>query len=235
MRRSTTPIATNFTGVPHSSHQRYHRPVAAHRHPLCCWLLRTGGSRLGLLVLYLQHPLPSCQRMTACCRRMHDHPQHPLQMLHDAAKRQFAPQAHQRLCACGNRCPSGTCNSLSRGKKPTSTLWAGHIRAFYFYLLASLCLPAASRPSACLEGLTALLAHQSLTDFTAGCRTRLRRLLDRLGHADNSSAHRPLAQSGPASLSDVLLSTAPRRQRLPPPALSSSVATLLPSSWALSS
>jgi hypothetical protein len=81
-------------------------------------------------------------------------------------------------CACGNRCPSGTCNSLSRGEKPASTLRATDIRAFHLHLLPPMCLPPPFRSSACLQRLTTLLAHQSLAGFTLGCRTRLRCLFD---------------------------------------------------------
>jgi len=39
-------------------------------------------------------------------------------------------------------------------------------------------LPPPFRSSARLQGLTTLLAYQSLADFTLGCYTGLRRLLD---------------------------------------------------------
>ncbi len=91
------------------------------------------------------------------------------------------PKRTSVSCACGNRCPSGTCSCLSRGKKPASTLWTGHIRAFHFHLLPSVRLPLPSRPSPRLQGLPTLLAHQSLASFTLGGGTGLRRLLDQLG------------------------------------------------------
>src|SRR6266446_1395372 len=91
------------------------------------------------------------------------------------------PKLTRVRCACGNRCPSGTCNSLSRGEKPASTLRAGHIGAFHFDLLPSLRLPPPSRSSACLQRLSTLLTHQSLAGFTLGCCTCLCCLLDHPG------------------------------------------------------
>src|SRR5437016_5514551 len=81
-------------------------------------------------------------------------------------------------CACGNRCPSGTSNSLSRGKKPASTLQAGHIRAFHFDLLPSMRLPPSFRSSAGLQRLSTVLTYQSLAGFTLGCSTGLCCLFD---------------------------------------------------------
>jgi hypothetical protein len=39
LRCSTAPMATTTRVGPHSSHQRHHGPIAAHRHPLRCLLL----------------------------------------------------------------------------------------------------------------------------------------------------------------------------------------------------
>src|SRR6266702_6392250 len=81
-------------------------------------------------------------------------------------------------CACGNRCPSGTSNSLSRGKKPAPTLRAGHIGAFHFDLLPPVRLPPPSRSSAGLQRLSTLLTHQFLAGFTLGGGTGLGCLFD---------------------------------------------------------
>ena len=112
---------------------------------------------------------------------MHDHSQHPREMLNDPPKWQFAPQAHQCLRRMRQQMPIGHLQFLIQGKKPASTVRAGHRRTFHFHLLTSLRLPPPSRPSACLQSLTTLLAHQSLAGLPVGCGTRLRRLFDQLG------------------------------------------------------
>src|SRR5262245_7779627 len=74
-------------------------------------------------------------------------------------------------CACGNRYPSGTCNSLSKGKNPPPHCGqVTHVRS------TSTCWPPASRPSARLQYLTALLAYEPRVDFTGGYGTHLHSL-----------------------------------------------------------
>jgi hypothetical protein len=79
---------------------------------------------------------------------MHDHSQNPLQMLGYPPKRQFAPQAYQRLLRMRQQMPIRHLQFLIQGKKPASTLRATDIGAFHLDLLPSLRLPPPFRSSA---------------------------------------------------------------------------------------
>src|SRR6266702_622765 len=179
-RRSTAPMATNFTSAhtPPTNGTMAPSLLMAMRSEAFSSGQAAKGCACSFWICRIRCPTASvCRRVVEACTTT------PNILSRCSATRpngNSLPKLTSASCACGNRCPSGTCNSLSRGKKPASAVWAGHIRAFHLHLLTSLCLPPPSRPSACLERLTTLLAHQSLAGFTAGCRTHLCRLFDQL-------------------------------------------------------
>src|SRR5260370_7889401 len=178
LRRSTAPMATNFTSAPPP-------PPNGTIAPSLLIAMRAGGCSSGQAAsgcaCWFCTSRTRCPAASVCRRAVDACTTTPRILARCSATRpngSSLPKRTSASCACGNRCPSGTCNSLSRGKKPASTLRAGHIRAFHLYLLTALGLPPPSRSSACLQRLTTLLAHHSLPAFTVACHTRVRPLLD---------------------------------------------------------
>ena len=211
LRRSTAPIATNFTSAhtPPTNGTMAPSLLIAIRSELAP---RDKRPRLRLLVLDLQDPLPDRKRLPTRRRRMHDHPQNPLQMLGDPPKRQFAPQAHQRLLCVRQQMPIRYLQFLIQGEK-TRLHTAGRSHTRVPLLPAGL---PASATSVVPVHVFAGPDRTARTPVPGWLHSRLPHSLAPLarstGRADNSSAHRPLAQSRPASLSDALLSTEQRRR-----------------------
>src|SRR5260370_4771211 len=159
LRRSTAPMATPFT----SAHTP---PTNGTIAPSLLIAIRSAAGSSGqaakgctcsFWICRIRCPTASvCRRVVDACTTT------PNILFRCSATRpngNSLPKLTSASCACGNRCPSGTCNSLSRGKKPASALWAGYVGAFYFYLLASLRLPPTPRSSARLQRLTPRLTH----------------------------------------------------------------------------
>src|SRR6516164_9327943 len=136
-------------------------------------------------------------------------------MCGNAPKGQFAAQAHQRLLRMWQEVSLRHLQFLiQRGKNRLHTAGRSHSCV----PLPPLALPASATSVSLVRGLAGVV-HTAHTPIPGSPHSRLRRWLELLVRSSalavDSSAHRRPVQSRPASLSGVLLSTAPRLQRCP--------------------